>query len=217
MEDLKYLKGKFITFEGGEGVGKTTQSRKLVEYLNKSGIEAVWSREPGGCEEAEEIRKLLITGSVNKWDGITELLLMNASRRVHTEKKIKPLLKQGVTVVSDRYFDSTLAYQGFGYDNSVKKIDNMKEIILDDFEPDLTIILDLDVMEGLKRANIRGETNRFEDMKIDFHEKVRKGFNFAYERSRNRCIKIDVSNLGIEELFSIILEQSITFLKNKEQ
>ena len=91
MEDLKYLKGKFITFEGGEGAGKTTQSRKLVEYLNKSGIEAVWSREPGGCEEAEEIRKLLITGSVNKWDGITELLLMNASRRVHTEKKIKPL------------------------------------------------------------------------------------------------------------------------------
>ena len=79
MEDLKYLKGKFITFEGGEGVGKTTQSRKLVEYLNKSGIEAVWSREPGGCEEAEEIRKLLITGSVNKW-GSTRTMIYDGSQ-----------------------------------------------------------------------------------------------------------------------------------------
>lgn len=215
MEDLIYLKGKFITFEGGEGVGKTTQSKKLVEYLNNAGIKADWSREPGGCDEAEEIRNLLINGSVNKWDGITELLLMNAARRVHTEKKIKPLLKDGYTVVSDRYCDSTLAYQGFGYENSVKKIDDMKKIILDDFEPDLTIFLDLDVIEGLKRAGIRGDTNRFEEMDIKFHERVRQGFNFSYERSKNRCIKIDTTGYNIEDLFSEILAQAIAFFKNK--
>ena len=89
---MEKLKGKFITFEGVEGAGKSTQSKLLVEYLNNNGIEAVWTREPGGSEGAEEIRKLLINGAVNKWDGITELLLMYASRRDHTEKKVKPLL-----------------------------------------------------------------------------------------------------------------------------
>ena len=216
MEDLKYLKGKFITFEGGEGVGKTTQSKKLVEYLNNAGIKADWSREPGGCEEAEEIRKLLITGSVNKWDGITELLLMNASRRVHTEKRIKPLLQEGYTVVSDRYCDSTLAYQGFGHKNSVKKIDDMQKIILDDFKPDLTIFLDLDPLIGLKRADNRGNTNRFEEYDVEFHKRVRDGFNFAYERDNSRYIKIDVGNKDIEELFSEILNKAIIFFKRKE-
>ena len=216
MEDLKYLKGKFITFEGGEGVGKTTQSKKLVEYLNNAGIKADWSREPGGCEEAEEIRKLLITGSVNKWDGITELLLMNASRRVHTEKRIKPLLQEGYTVVSDRYCDSTLAYQGFGHKNSVKKIDDMQKIILDDFKPDLTIFLDLDPLIGLKRADNRGNTNRFEEYDVEFHKRVRDGFNFAYERDNSRYIKIDVENKDIEELFSEILNKAIIFFKRKE-
>ena len=216
MEDLKYLKGKFITFEGGEGAGKTTQSKKFVEYLNNVGIKADWSREPGGCEEAEEIRNLLVNGSVAKWDGITELLLMNASRRVHTEKRIKPLLKEGYTVVSDRYCDSTLAYQGYGHRNSVKKIDDMQKIILDDFVPDLTIFLDLDPLIGLKRADSRGITNRFEDYDIEFHKRVREGFNFAYERDKKRYLKIDVADKSIDELFSEILNKSVEFFKRKE-
>ena len=94
MKNLNKLKGKFITFEGGEGAGKSTQSKKLVEYLNNNNIETVWTREPGGCEDAEEIRKLLISGGKDRWDGITELLLMYAARRVHTEKKIKPLFEK---------------------------------------------------------------------------------------------------------------------------
>ena len=114
MINIEGIKGKFITFEGIEGAGKSTQSRMLVEFLNKNGIEAVWTREPGGCPEAEEVRNILINGSVDKLDGMSELLLMYASRRLHTEKKIKPLLKEGKVVISDRYFDSTFAYQGFG-------------------------------------------------------------------------------------------------------
>src|SRR5574344_1807397 len=124
---MEKLKGKFITFEGVEGAGKSTQSKLLVEYLNNNGVEAVWTREPGGCEGAEEIRKLLINGSVNKWDGITELLLMYAARRDHTEKKIKPLLAEGKVVISDRYFDSSLAYQGYGHNLDLSKIQKIRE------------------------------------------------------------------------------------------
>ena len=139
--DFNKLKGKFITFEGVEGAGKSTQSRMLVDYLNNIGIEAVWTREPGGSDSAEEIRKLIISGAVNKWDGITELLLMYAARRDHTEKKIKPLLKEGKVVVSDRYFDSSFAYQGYGYGLDLNKIAEIQKIVLDDFKPNLTIIL----------------------------------------------------------------------------
>lgn len=203
---LNSLKGKFITFEGVEGAGKSTQSKLLVEYLNNNNIEAVWTREPGGCEGAEEIRKLLINGAVNKWDGITELLLMYAARRDHTEKKIKPLLKEGKVVVSDRYFDSTMAYQGYGYELDLNKIKQVQKIVLDDFRPDITFVLDLDVKKGLERTDIRGEKNRYEDMKVDFHNRVRNGFlNIAKENSE-RVKLINVENKSIEELQKNILE-----------
>lgn len=206
MENI--IKGKFITFEGGEGAGKSTQSKKLVEYLNNNKIEAVWTREPGGCEDAEEIRKLLISGGKDRWDGITELLLMYAARRVHTEKKIKPLLKKGVVVVSDRYLDSSLAYQGFASNIPMETINSIRDIVLGDFRPDLTIILDLDIKEGLNRADIRGEKNRFEDKDLSFHQKVREGFDYIYKNEKNRKIsKINVENLGIEELFEIVLSE----------
>lgn len=216
MLNIECLKGKFITFEGGEGVGKSTQSKLFVKYLNENGVKAEWSREPGGCEEAEEIRNLLIKGSADKWDGITELLLMYASRRVHTEKKIKPLLQHGVTVVSDRYFDSTFAYQGFGYNLPINKIESVKKIVLEDFKPDLTFILDLNVKEGLERTDIRGEKNRYEDMKIEFHNRVRDGFNYICENEQDRCIKIDVGNgKDINTVFDELLNKSIEFFNNK--
>lgn len=216
MLNIECLKGKFITFEGGEGVGKSTQSKLFVKYLNENGVKAEWSREPGGCEGAEEIRNLLIKGSADKWDGITELLLMYASRRVHTEKKIKPLLQQGITVVSDRYFDSTFAYQGFGYNLPINKIESVKKIVLEDFRPDLTFILDLNVEEGLERTDIRGEKNRYEDMKIEFHNRVRDGFNYICENEQDRCIKIDVGNgKDINTVFDELLNKSIEFFNNK--
>ena len=216
MLNIDCLRGKFITFEGGEGAGKSTQSKLFVKYLNENGIKAEWSREPGGCVEAEEIRNLLIRGSADKWDGITELLLMYASRRVHTEKKIKPLLQQGITVISDRYFDSTFAYQGFGYNLPIEKIESVKKVVLEDFKPDLTFILDLDVKEGLERTDIRGEKNRYEDMKIEFHNRVREGFNHICENENDRCIKINVGNgKDIDTIFDEILSKSVEFFSNK--
>ncbi len=205
MENLEKLRGKFITFEGPEGVGKSTQSKLLVDYLNNKGIQAVWTREPGGCDEAEEIRSLLFNGGVGKWDGITELLLMYASRRVHTVKKIKPLLSQNITVVSDRYFDSSLAYQGYGYKFDIDKINTIRKIVLDDFKPDITLILDLDIEEGLKRANKRGVKNKFEDMELDYHRRVREGFKRLSQEESNRCKILNVTELNIEEVQKKIL------------
>ena len=202
---MEKLKGKFITFEGVEGAGKSTQSKLLVEYLNNNGIEAVWTREPGGSEGAEEIRKLLINGAVNKWDGITELLLMYASRRDHTEKKVKPLLAEGKVVISDRYFDSSLAYQGYGHNLDLSKIQKIREVVLDDFKPDITIILDLDIKKGLERTNIRGEKNRFEDMDITFHNRVRDGFLHISQAEPERVKLLDVDNKSIEEIQKEIL------------
>ncbi len=206
VNKMEKLKGKFITFEGVEGAGKSTQSKLLVEYLNNNGIEAVWTREPGGCEGAEEIRKLLVNGAVNKWDGITELLLMYAARRDHTEKKIKPLLKEGKVVVSDRYFDSTMAYQGYGYELDLNKIKQVQKIVLDDFEPDLTIILDLDVKQGLERTDKRGDKNRYEDMKIDFHNRVRNGFLNLVKENSKRVKLINVEDKSIEDLQKDIID-----------
>lgn len=203
--NLNKIKGKFITFEGVEGAGKSTQSRMLVEYLNNNEIETIWTREPGGSEGAEEIRKLIINGSVNKWDGITELLLVYAARRDHTEKKIKPLLEQGKVVVSDRYFDSSIAYQGYGHGIDLDKIKQIQNTVLNNFKPDLTLILDLDVQKGLERTEIRGEKNRFENMNIKFHNRVRDGFREIAKNETERVKLINVENKTIEELQSEIL------------
>ncbi len=212
---MENLKGKFITFEGGEGVGKSTQSKLLVEELNKKGIKAVWTREPGGCDDAEEIRKLIVSGSANRWDGITELLLIYAARRVHTEKKIKPLLKDGVTVISDRYFDSSLAYQGFGHNLPIENVETIRKIVLEDFKPDVTIFLDMDTEAALMRTNKRGDKNRFEDMELSFHKKVKDGFEYMLSKENERFIRIDVTNITINELNKIIINKLTNYFDYK--
>lgn len=212
---MENLKGKFITFEGGEGVGKSTQSKLLVEELNKKGIKAVWTREPGGCDDAEEIRKLIVSGSANRWDGITELLLIYAARRVHTEKKIKPLLKDGVTVISDRYFDSSLAYQGFGHNLPIENVETIRKIVLEDFKPDVTIFLDMDTEAALMRTNKRGDKNRFEDMELSFHKKVKDGFEYILSKENERFIRIDVTNITINELNKIIINKLTNYFDYK--
>jgi dTMP kinase len=206
MLKLEHLKGKFITFEGVEGAGKSTQSKLLVKYLKEQGIDAVWTREPGGSEGAEEIRQLLINGAVNKWDGITELLLMYAARRDHTEKKVKPLLEEGRVVISDRYFDSTFAYQGHGHQLDLVKIEQIRKIVLGDFQPYVTIILDIDIYKGMERTHKRGERNRFEDMHMEFHKRVREGFLHLAENDSERCKLINVDNLKIKEVQNKILK-----------
>lgn len=203
--NLEKLKGKFISFEGVEGAGKSTQSKKLVDYLNDNCIKSIWTREPGGCKEAEEIRQVVVNGGREKFDGITELLLMNASRRVHTVKKIKPLLEEGFVIVSDRYLDSSVAYQGFGHKIDLDSVKAVQKIVLGDFKPDLTIIFDMDVLDGLVRTQKRNDQNRYEDMALEFHERVRKGFRYIAEKEPERCKIIEVGDKTIDEVFQEIL------------
>ena len=178
---LKMEKGFFITFEGGEGTGKSTQSRLLAEYLTDQGETCILTREPGGSPGAEEIRNLLVNGDKGRWDSLTETLLFMAARRNHLTTKIWPALDKGQVVISDRFLDSTLAYQGYGYGKDperIKVIQSVYQIIAGNFQPDLTIILDIDPEIGLYRSCARaGNTEqRFESMDISFHKNLRQGF-----------------------------------------
>ena len=133
----------FITFEGGEGVGKSTQARLLADFLEKKGKSCLLTREPGGSPGAEEIRQLVVKGAINRWDVMTETLLMFAARRDHLLKTVWPALKEGKTVICDRFSDSTMAYQGFGYaDQGLGQgtIEQLYQIVIGAFKPDLTII-----------------------------------------------------------------------------
>jgi dTMP kinase len=196
----------FITFEGGEGCGKTTQSKLLFEALASNGIEVVHTREPGGTPGAEILRKLLVEGGIDKWDSKTELLLHYAARREHTENLIKPALNIGKTVICDRFLDSTIAYQGYAQGIELSEIRTLHELIIGNLCPDITFILDLDVILGLGRAKGRGaeSNNRYENMDITLHQRVRQGFLEIASADPARCVIIDAT-LPIEEVhFKII-------------
>ena len=148
------LSGKFITFEGGEGTGKSTQLRLLSEYLTQKGIENIQTKEPGGTEIGLELRRILVTGDKDKMDAVAEALMYYADRRIHLTKKIWPALEKGEWVLSDRFADSTVAYQYYGYEKRIPKdlLDDLYKISVGDFKPDLTLILDLDPEIGLARS-----------------------------------------------------------------
>ncbi|HTH16074.1 MAG TPA: dTMP kinase [Magnetospirillum sp.] len=187
-------RGRFITFEGGEGAGKSTQLKMLAEALARAGIEVVTTREPGGSKGAEAIRALLVTGEVDRWDAETEALLHSAARRDHLVKTVWPALERGAWVVCDRFADSTLAYQGYGHGLSKDFITGLTRLVLGDFTPDLTLILDLPVEEGLKRAGGRGGAeDRYERMGTAFHERLRQGFLDIAARDPGRCAVIDAT------------------------
>ena len=144
MINLKNAKvGRFITFEGGEGGGKSTQTRLLQDALASIGIESILTREPGGSVGAEEIRELIVTGSSDRWDPLTELCLLYAARRDHWLKVIKPKLEQGIWVISDRFADSSIVYQGYAGDIDIDTVLNIHNVVLGEVWPDLTIVLDL--------------------------------------------------------------------------
>ena len=174
------MAGLFITFEGGEGAGKTTQIRLLKEALEKQGKNVLLTREPGGSDGAEAIRPLLVSGHAN-WDALTEVLLFSAARRDHLVQKVWPALKDNKIVLCDRFADSTMAYQGYGRGDDKKiqaKLIELYKMIAGDFEPDLTFILDIDPKVGLKRSYSRTDNTerRFEDMDIQFHQNLRQAF-----------------------------------------
>jgi len=186
--------GRFITLEGGEGAGKSTQIARLRSWLEGRGHRVTATREPGGSPGAEMIRKLLVEGPVERWDGTTEALLHFAARREHLRSTVWPALKRGDWVVSDRFADSTLAYQGYGHGIERKIFDQLYEVAAGSFRPDLTIVLDLPIEIGLKRAaERRGAETRYESLPYDFHVRVRSGFLEIAAREPKRCVVIDAT------------------------
>lgn len=188
-------RGRFITFEGGEGAGKSTQIRRLADWLSGRGIDALVTREPGGSPGAEAIRKLLVTGDNRRWDPLTETLLHFAARSDHVSRTIEPALAEGRWVVCDRFVDSTIAYQGYGQNVDRTFIANLSHAILGDIRPDLTLLLDIPVDVGLARAAKRhGDENRYETMDLSFHERIRLGFRDLAAAEPGRFIVIDASS-----------------------
>lgn len=185
-------RGRFVTLEGGEGAGKSTQLRLLADALRAAGLEVVATREPGGSPGAEQIRELLVNGAVGRWDAVTEALLHFAARRDHLTKTVWPALDRGSWVVSDRFADSTRAYQGYGHGLDLATIDRLYTVTVGDFAPDLTIVLDLPVEAGLRRAADRaGGEDRYEKMDLGFHRRLRDGFLAIARAAPERCLVVD--------------------------
>jgi len=186
------IRGRFITIEGGEGAGKSTQVPLLVTALEQAGIVVLATREPGGSPGAEAIRRLLLEGEGERWDAAAEALLLVAARRDHVAKLIEPALELGTWVVSDRFVDSTLAYQGYGHGLPLADVAMLHRFALDGFAPDLTLILDLPVEIGLARAASRNAVaDRFERLDPAFHERLRHGFRAIAAADPARCVLID--------------------------
>jgi dTMP kinase len=187
-------RGRFITFEGGEGAGKSTQVRILADRLRGAGLQVAATREPGGSPGAEAIRALLVNGDVDRWSAVSETLLMYAARRDHIERTIRPALQAGAWVISDRFADSTRAYQGAGGGVSLDFVAALETFVLEDDRPDLTLILDLPVELGLERAGLRGGGEaRFEAKGLAFHQRLRDGFLALARAEPERCVVLDAS------------------------
>ncbi len=188
----------FITLEGGEGTGKSTQIKLLQQALGDAGVNALATREPGGTEQAERIRDLLLQRDSGDFDPMTEALLLFAARREHLARKIWPALERGEWVISDRFADSTRAFQGYGMGLEMGVIENLYRMTAGDFQPDLTFILDIDPEVGLRRSLKRqAETavteDRYERMGLAFHQRLRNGFLEIAKQFPERCIVIDAA------------------------
>lgn len=192
--------GLFITFEGGEGSGKSTQIQLFASYLQQQNYDVILTREPGGTEVGKEIRRLLVEGDKDKFDEVTETLLFYADRRINLTKVIWPNIRAGKIVLSDRFNDSTIAYQYYGSAkfNDTKIMDTLYNVVAGDFKPDITFLLDIDVKEGLARsfkkaAATNTQELRFEKTEIDFHERLRNGYLEMAQKEPNRFIVIDAA------------------------
>ena len=183
--------GRLITFEGGEGAGKSTQIERLAATLTKAGLTVVVSREPGGTPGAEAIRELLLKGPPERWLPITETLLLLAARCDHVERRIRPALAAGQWVLCDRFIDSTRVYQGLAGAVGIELVDRLSVATIGDLQPDLTLILDVPVETGLARRGRTSTQNRFEHMGRAFHEQVRNGFLQVARAEPARCRVID--------------------------
>ena len=212
--------GHFITFEGGEGTGKSTQCKLLTEFLQRNSYPVTLTREPGGSPGAEEIRNLLVNGDKNRWDSVTEILLFMAARRNHLVTKIWPKVNNGESFIADRYLDSTIAYQGYGYGKNntiIQQINSIYQQIAGDFQPDLTFILDIDPELGLKRSCLRiGNTEqRFESMDLTFHKNLREGFlELAQKDKRYVVINANQSIETIQSEIQMVVKKRLLDVSN---
>ncbi|MBP5215929.1 MAG: dTMP kinase [Alphaproteobacteria bacterium] len=211
------MKGKFITFEGGEGCGKSTQVKLLNGYLQNRGVDTVLTKEPGSTEEGKVLRNLLVTGDKDRFDSVSECLLYYADRRCNLQKVVWPALEQGKWVISDRYADSTEAYQYYGYNNGItpEMLNELYHIVAGDFKPDLTLILDIDPQIGRQRSfakaeNMQVKELRFESRELEFHNNLRRGFLEIAKREPERCVVVNadqsIQNLH-DEIVRIVNER----------
>ncbi len=186
--------GKFITFEGGEGTGKSTQCQHLARRLNNKGIHVMTTREPGGSQRAEQIRETLLNGVDERLGSFAEALLFSAARDDHMTKIIKPALRAGSWILCDRFTDSTRVYQGVGGGVSGEVLDSLEELVVGNSTPHFTIVLDMPVEKALNRARAQsGKPDRYEMMDVNYHRQLRKAFLDLAEENPTRCVVVDAS------------------------
>ena len=213
----KSKKGLFISFEGGEGVGKSTQIELLKTSLTKKNINVLSTREPGGTKEGELIRKFLVSGEINSWDSYSESLIFNALRREHINKIINPSLFKGDIVLCDRFIDSTIVYQGVGGRISQTLLLSLHKNFCYDLYPDITFFLSLDPKVGIDRTLSRNNKteNRFENMGLSYHQKIQDGFKALSDKNNKRFFEIN-AELSVEKISNQIYDHVISIIKSND-
>ena len=213
----KSKKGLFISFEGGEGVGKSTQIELLKTSLTKKNINVLSTREPGGTKEGELIRKFLVSGEINSWDSYSESLIFNALRREHINKIINPSLFKGDIVLCDRFIDSTIVYQGVGGAINETLLLSLHKNFCYDLYPDITFFLSLDPKVGIDRTLSRNNKteNRFENMGLSYHQKIQDGFKALSDKNNKRFFEIN-AELSVEKISNQIYDHVISIIKSND-
>ncbi len=204
------MRGKFISFEGGEGGGKSTQAAHMAGFLRSNGFEVVDTYEPGGTKQSEDIRDLLVQGEPDRWSPAAELMLLMAARIEHVNRVIEPALAAGKWVICDRFLDSTLTYQGIAGALGLEMVRTIQAQMVGDTMPDVTFLLDIREEAGLQRAEKRGGAARFEKKEAEFHSKVRDGFLALAAESPDRIIVIDA-----EDTFEAVWQQIESHMKQR--
>ncbi len=208
------MKGLFITIEGGDGSGKSTQIKLLKEFLENRGHGIVLTREPGGTLISEEIRKIILSRDFMEMSDMTEALLYAASRAQHVHQFIRPQVAQGKIVICDRYVDSSIVYQGFARGMGIEAIETINHYATGGLKPDLTILLQVSAEVGIKRKSDQQELDRLELQKLEFHQKVSEGYRLLAEREPDRILTIDATKT-IDEIKLLIQKKVETLIQNQ--